>query len=138
MVKDQWAKVKGHITTIPPCNTPLSLNTSSLQIPIQILHSFRRYRAEGNFRVEGHWAKVKGHRAMITPRDTPLPPTTLSQYQCKIFIRSGYRAEGNFRFKVTAPRAKVTSPQFHHATHLCSSANTNPKSAYVQEIQSRS
>jgi hypothetical protein len=49
-VQGHWAKVKGHTATIPPCDTPLSPNTSSLQISNQNLHSFRRYRVEGNFR----------------------------------------------------------------------------------------
>jgi hypothetical protein len=57
--------VKGHITMIPVHDTPLLPNTSSLKIPIENLHSFRRYTVEGNFRVKGQWAKVKSHSAKI-------------------------------------------------------------------------
>jgi hypothetical protein len=56
-VKGHLAKVKGHSTTMPPSDTLLSPNTSSLQI--QNLHSFRRYRTDGKFKVKHHWARSK-------------------------------------------------------------------------------
>jgi hypothetical protein len=60
-VKGHWAKVKGHIAMIPPRDTPLSPNTSSLQIPIQNLHSFRRYRAGREF--QGQRSLGQGQRS---------------------------------------------------------------------------
>jgi hypothetical protein len=63
--------VKELKVTSPQYDTALSPNVSSLQKPIQNLHSFRRYRAK-------NWAKIKGHIITIPPRNTPLSPNTSS------------------------------------------------------------
>jgi hypothetical protein len=54
-------------------------------------------------------------------------------------IRRGW--EFHSGSNVTGPRSKVTEPRFYHATHLCPlihhacKYHTNPKSAFVWEIQ---
>jgi hypothetical protein len=77
-----WVKVKGHIDTNL---LPLSPDTSSQQISTKNLHSFRRYRAEGNlgFKVtgsrsqdQGHRIKVNSHIDTILSRNTPLSTDT--------------------------------------------------------------
>jgi hypothetical protein len=83
--------------------------TSSLQIPIQNLHSL----------VKGHWVKVKGHSTTIPPRDTPLFPNT-SSLQIPIRNQHSFRryraAEG-----ISGSRSLCQGQRykFHHTTHLC-------------------
>jgi hypothetical protein len=99
-------RVKGHIATISKHNTPSNTNPKSSFV------QEKQNRRE--FQVQGHCAKVKGHIATIPTHNTPLSPNT-SSLQIQIqnlhsFFRRN-RTEGNFRFKVTVPRSKVTSPQ---------------------------
>jgi hypothetical protein len=66
------------------------------------------------------WVKVKGHIDTNPLRDTSLPwyiLTPISTKNLHSFRRC--RAEGNFGFKVTWSRSKVTSTRFFHTTHLC-------------------
>jgi hypothetical protein len=117
-------KVKGRIDRILSRYTPLSHDTSTHQISTKNLHSFRRYRAEGNYYGilgQGHWFKVKGYINTNLSRDTPLWPDT-SSHQISITNRDSfrrYRAEGNFGYKVTGSRSKFASTWFFRATHLC-------------------
>jgi hypothetical protein len=88
-----WVKVKGRINTNLSRNTPLSPDTSSHQISTKNLHSFRRYRAEGNFGF-----KVKSRIDTILLHDTSLSPDTSSnQISTKnLHTFQRYRAEGNY------------------------------------------
>jgi hypothetical protein len=108
--------MQGHITTIPPHDTPLNpnSNTSSLQIPIQNLHSFRILKSGWEFHCQ--MSLGQGHSTMIPVQE--------------IRERKG----------ISSLLAKVKG---HIATisHLCPQytipSNTNPKSVFVQEIHSR-
>jgi hypothetical protein len=95
-----WVKVKGHIDTKHLQDTPLSPDTSSQQISIKNLHSFRRYRAEGNFsfKVTESRSKVTSTRFFCATHLCPMihPPT---KYQPNTFIRLGDTERREFRFQ---------------------------------------
>jgi hypothetical protein len=110
LFQGHWVKVKGRIDTNPLRDTPLTPDTSSHQISTKNLHSFRRYRAEGNFglKVTGSRSKVTSTRFFHAAHLCPLihPSTT---YQP---IRN-YRAEGKYaggRHQTWLEKHK-TSPQ---------------------------
>jgi hypothetical protein len=80
-----WVKVKGRINANLLRDTPLSTDTSSHRISIKNLHSFRRYRVEGNFgfKVTGSRSKVTSTRFFCTTNLCPLI------HQPKFFSRLG-------------------------------------------------
>jgi hypothetical protein len=119
-----WVKIKGRIDTNLSRDTPLYPDTSSHQISTENLHSFRRYRAEGNFgfKVTESRSKVASTRFFHATHLCPLihPPT---KYQPKIFSHLGMmeRKENIMQFgvMVTGSRSKVTSTQIFWLTHVC-------------------
>jgi hypothetical protein len=88
--------------------------------------------------ISGSRSLRKGHSVTIPPRDTPPATHHPCNDQSKICIRSGDTdRKGISGSNITGSGPKVTAPRFHHATHLCPiSTDANPKSSFVQEIQS--
>jgi hypothetical protein len=119
--------MQGNITTIPPRDTLFSPNTSSLQIPIQNLHSFRTYTADENFRVKCHYAKSQRWQC----HDSTNWHTFVPLYIIPANNPNPIRAVGNFKVKRQMSLRHDSTMQHTFIPEYIIPVNTNLRSTFV-------